>query len=525
MRLDSAGRRHKVEAMKRIPPALRTFGDFLRTPTLSRSIIALLALAILLLLAVNSATLVMIQRTSNYNRTVDHSQQVRLAAKDTLLLLADAETGQRGFMLTARAEYLGVHENAVARLPGGMARLEALVAGDPESAARAAKAKAMAVERLKLMDETIDLTRTGRIGEAVSQIRGGRGKTLMDAIRVELAAIDAIEARRLAARTRQSEWAQGVTVAVNALAGLLILVLAGISAWLVRRYVGEIEAARLELDRVNAGLENEVRDRTAELTRANEEIQRFAYIVSHDLRAPLVNVMGYTSELEQVSRMVDDQLTAVEAAHPGAVDAEVVRAVREDAPEAVGFIRTSTAKMDRLINAILKLSREGRRALAPERMEMTAMVRAIADTVHHQVAETGGEIVVSPLPVLHSDRLAIEQIFGNLIDNAVKYQQPGQPIHVEIHGRELADDWIEYRVTDNGRGVSAKDHERIFELFRRSGKQDKPGEGLGLAFVRNIVRRLGGSIEVESDLGEGSTFHLKFPKRLTMLGDHQGDRL
>lgn len=511
--------------MKRIRPALRTFGTFLRTPTLSRSIIALLALALLLLLAVNTATLVMIQRTSNYNDTVDHSQQVRLAAKDMVMLLTDAETGQRGFMLTARAEYLGVHDNAVAKLPAVIERLETLIAGDAESAERVARVKVMAGQRLALMDETIDLTRTGRIGEAVSRIRGGQGKALMDAMRVELAAIDAIEARRLAERTRRSEWAQAVTVAVNALAGVLILVLAGISAWLVRRYVAEIEAAHFELDRVNAGLENEVRDRTAELTRANEEIQRFAYIVSHDLRAPLVNVMGYTSELEQVARQLDEQLMAVEAVHPGLVDPEAVRAVREDAPEAVGFIRTSTAKMDRLINAILRLSREGRRALAPEWLNITAMVRSIADTVHHRVAETDGEIIVGDLPQLESDRLAIEQIFGNLIDNAVKYQHADRPIRVEIQGENLPDGWIEYRIADNGRGVSPKDHERIFELFRRSGKQDKPGEGLGLAFVRNIVRRLGGSIDVESELGEGSTFVLKFPKRLPMLGDYQGDRL
>ncbi|MBN9479411.1 MAG: CHASE3 domain-containing protein [Bordetella sp.] len=511
--------------MKRIRPALRTFGTFLRTPTLSRSIIALLALALLLLLAVNTATLVMIQRTSRYNDTVDHSQQVRLAAKDTVMLLADAETGQRGFMLTARAEYLSVHDNAVARLPGVLDRLETLVRNDPESSARVAKVKRMARDRLALMDETIDLTRTGRIGEAVSRIRGGQGKALTDAMRVELAAIDAIEARRLAERTRQSEWAQAVTVAVNALAGLLILVLAGISVWMVRRYVAEIEAAHFELDRVNAGLENEVRARTAELTRANEEIQRFAYIVSHDLRAPLVNVMGYTSELEQVARMADEQLTAFETARPGAVDPEALRAVREDAPEAVGFIRTSTAKMDRLINAILRLSREGRRALAPEPLDMTRLVRSIADTVHHQVAEAGGEIVVGPLPVLESDRLAVEQIFGNLIDNGVKYQQPDRPVRVEIQGQALPDGWVEYRVIDNGRGVSPKDHERIFELFRRSGKQDRPGEGLGLAFVRNIVRRLGGSIEIESELGQGSTFHLKFPKHLPMLVDYQGERL
>jgi len=510
--------------MKRIRPALRTFGAFLRTPTLSRSIIALLALAILLLLAVNAATFVMIQRTSTYNDTVDHSQQVRLAAKDVLSLLVDAETGQRGFMLTARPEYLNVHDRAVAQLPDVLARLDGLIGQDAELDPRLARVRDLYRERMTLMDNTIALTRTGRIGEAVSLIRSGRGKALMDQMRVELTAIDAVEARRLTERTRQSERASAVTVSVNALAAVLILVLAGISVWLVRRYVEEIQAAHLELDRVNAGLENQVLDRTAELTRANEEIQRFAYIVSHDLRSPLVNVMGYTSELEQVGKVFDHQLTLLEKTHPDAIEPEAIRAVREDVPEAVGFIRASTAKMDRLINAILKLSREGRRRQVPERLDMTGLVQSIADSLNHQVSEAGGEIVVGDLPVLESDRLSIEQIFGNLLDNAVKYQQPGRAIRIVVEGETAADGRLHYRIIDNGRGVSERDHERIFELFRRAGKQDLPGEGLGLAFVRNSVRRLGGTITVESELGQGSTFHLKFPTRLIVLGD-AGDNL
>ena len=178
--------------MKRIRPALRTLGAFLRTPTLSRSIIALLALAILLLLAVNAATFVMIQRTTTYNDTVDHSQQVRLAAKDMLSLLVDAETGQRGFMLTARPEYLSVHARAVAELPDVLARLDDLTDGDAELTPRLARVRGLYQQRMTLMDNTIALTRMGRIGEAVSLIRSGQGKGLMDQMRVELTAIDAI---------------------------------------------------------------------------------------------------------------------------------------------------------------------------------------------------------------------------------------------------------------------------------------------------------------------------------------------
>jgi signal transduction histidine kinase len=496
---------------------LQAFGRFLRTPTLSRSVVGLLSLAIVLLLIVNLATFFMIRRTAEFNNTVEQTQAIRLTGKDLLTLLVDAETGQRGFLLTGRPEYLQVHTQAMERLPSVFAEFERLTADDPDIRPRVENIRALSDQRLGYMRSAIALARSGRIGEAVQIIRGGQGKVLMDAMRAEIAAIDEIEATRLQFRTRRSEWGAGATLAVNALAGFLILVLAGVSAWLIRRYIAEVQAARDELDQVNLGLEDKVRERTFALTRANEEIQRFAYIVSHDLRAPLVNVMGYTSELEQAGRTLDRQIASLEKARPALVDPEAVTAVREDVPEAIGFIRASTTKMDRLINAILKLAREGRRQPVAEPLDMTAIVRAIADTVSHQTGAAEAEIRIETLPWIESDRLAIEQIFGNLIDNALKYLDAGRPGRIVVTGEERAGGWVVYSVADNGRGVSDKDNERIFELFRRAGRQDRPGEGLGLAFVRNSMRRLGGTIELESTLGEGSTFRLKFPKRLVLI--------
>ena len=392
---------------------------------------------------------------------------------------------------------------------------------DPDMVVRAGVVDQLAHDKMDELERSLALARSGRIGEAMQLVRSGEGKRVMDRLREEVRAIDEIQQNRLERAWRNSEWASRVTVAVNAAAGLMIVVLAGISLWMVRRYLLEIHAARDELDRVNQGLEDTVRDRTSALTQANEEIQRFAYIVSHDLRAPLVNVMGYTSELEQAGRTIDKALARAEAERD--VDPEVVQAVREDVPEAIGFIRASTAKMDRLINAILKLSRDGRRGLTPEAMDMTAIVQAIADSVRHQTDAADAVIEVGDLPGMESDRLSVEQVFGNLIDNAVKYLDPSRPGRINVTGQDLGPDGVEYRIADNGRGVAPKDHERIFELFRRSGRQDRPGEGLGLAFVRNSVRRLGGTIDIESELGEGSVFVLKFPKRLTVT--EAGDRL
>ncbi len=478
--------------------------------------VALLAGAIVLMLAVNVATFVMIQRTAAFNDQVERSQQTRRAARTLLLSMLDAETGQRGYLLTGRADFLAPYTGAIVGVSDQMQELERLGAGDPVLEPHVRTMTELAREKVAELERTVDMSRSGRGTQAIEQVRGGRGKALMDDLRAEVTVIDEIENQRLISRTRQTERGSTLTLWANTFAGLLVLLLAGIIMWLVRRYVGEIQTARDTLDRLNAGLENQVRDRTAQLTRANDEIQRFAYIVSHDLRAPLVNIMGYTSELEQAGRTVDAQMSAVESKTPRLVEQGALVAVREDMPEAIGFIRASTEKMDRLINAILKLSREGRRALLPELLDMTAMAQGIADSVRHQTGTAGAEIVVQPLPRIESDRLSMEQIIGNLVDNAVKYLDSSRPGRIVVSGVEEADGWIVYRIADNGRGVSDRDHERIFELFRRSGRQDRPGEGLGLAFVRNSVRRLGGEISVESELGKGSTFVLKFPTRLIL---------
>jgi signal transduction histidine kinase len=112
-----------------------------------------------------------------------------------------------------------------------------------------------------------------------------------------------------------------------------------------------------------------------------------------------------------------------------------------------------------------------------------------------------------------SDRFSLDQVFSNLIENAVKYLRPGVPGRITVSGRREAQRVI-YAVADNGRGIDPRDHARVFDLFRRSGAQDKPGEGIGLATVRALVFRLGGTISVESNLGQGATFTLSLPLTL-----------
>jgi signal transduction histidine kinase len=494
---------------------LSSLSVFLRSPSLARSVVVLLSGALLLLLVVNFSTFVMIQRTATLNQQVDTTWQMRRAARNLILNVQGAETAQRGYLLTRQPTFEAEFEAARRRNPAILATFQRMTANDPVGAASSEALTRIANDKFAEMSSTMMLARQGGIGQAVVRVRSGQGKRLMDDLNAEMTRVDAWVNTTLEDRKARSQQGAVTTITVNAIAGLLILALGGVIFVLVRRYLMDMAAARAALDKANAGLEDTVRNRTAALVRATEEVQRFAYIVSHDLRSPLVNVMGYTAELEQAGKTINRHI--VQAEKDRAVDPEILTAVREDMPEAIGFIRASTEKMDRLINAILKLSREGRRNLLPETVDMAGIAQKAANAIHHQTDEVGARVVVEPMPTFESDRLSVEQIVGNLIDNAVKYLDPTRPGRIVVSGRDLPGGWVEYVVADNGRGISERDHERIFELFRRSGRQDRPGEGLGLAFVRNSVRRLGGSIDVESTLGEGSTFRLKFPKRLILV--------
>jgi signal transduction histidine kinase len=300
---------------------------------------------------------------------------------------------------------------------------------------------------------------------------------------------------------------------VSIVAGLLILVATGAAAWTIARHTRELIAARNEVEQANASLEDRVKRRTSDLTRANDEIQRFAYIVSHDLRSPLVNILGFTSELETSLKSLQHYVDLPpEAPVDAKARSEAKLAADADMPEALGFIRTSTNKMDKLINAILTLSRQGRRELHPEQVDLGELIDAAAASVQHQLSQSSGEFTVgNPMPRIYSDRLALEQIFGNLVDNAIKYGVDGRPPRITIAAEERRG-WVTIKVTDNGRGIASQDYDRIFDLFRRAGVQDRSGEGIGLAHVRALVRRLGGEIAVDSELGTGSTFTVILPK-------------
>jgi len=450
--------------------------------------------------------------------TVEVENQLSLAQ----LQLRRAESAQRGYLSTLLPDFQTDFEDAASQLPPALTRLSQLTSDNPVQKRLVDEMLPLINQRIEEFRKTIELARAQHVDDATRIIREGIGRDAMKHIDDLASQMRAEEDRLFILRTTNADRSQTLAASMTGVGSGFVVVLAGISIFLVRRSARARDDAEAMLRDSNLNLEATVDERTADLREANNEIQRFAYIVSHDLRSPLVNIMGFTSELEELRTDIFKRIASLGRAAAPVSPAPMVTAETEpelededkqlsqDFSEALGFIKSSIAKMDRLISAIINLTREGRREFEPVRIDTRELIEGIVATVAHQAAEANAQIRIEPLPQIVSDRLALEQIFSNLIDNALKYLKPGIPGDISIRGRTKLGFAI-FEIADNGRGIDPKDHQRIFDLFRRAGTQDKPGQGIGLAHVRALVRRLGGTMSLQSELHSGSTFTITLP--------------
>ncbi len=479
-------------------------------------VVAIVALGFLILVGVSAFGIGVMRQNVIFTHWVTHTYEVEGAIADFLVLDERVETARRGYLLSHDESFSSAVDRTAAQVDGAIETIRKLTADAPEQQANVARLRTLVASQRQAITVSMAFARGGHNDS--SDFYHDSGVEATRAIRALTTAMTQGEEQKLAQRTAAQQATVDQLTVIAAIAAGLLLFLAVGSTWVILRYTRQLSASQKELADLNAGLEEQVATRTADLQRANEEIQRFAYIVSHDLRSPLVNVMGFTAELEASAKPLGQLLERAETEAPGIVTEDMRTAIRTDLPESIGFIRTSTQKMDRLINAILQLSRQGRRVLTPEPLNMGKVLRGVADNLAHRSTELGASIEVAPdLPNVVSDRLALEQIFSNLVENALKYLKPGRAGQIEVRGAQRGARVI-YEVADNGRGIDPKDHDRIFDLFRRAGAQDQPGEGIGLAHVRALAHRLGGTVTCESALDRGATFRVSLPVRLGAEG-------
>ena len=262
-------------------------------------------------------------------------------------------------------------------------------------------------------------------------------------------------------------------------------------------------------------LEREISERKRyerQLEELLTEIRNFAAIVSHDLRAPLVNLKGFVREITRVLEKLKPEMQVFLSTLPESRRKEIAPGIEEDLPEALDFITASASRMETMIQAVLQLSRIEERKLNPESIDMNRLLNDILESFAYRIKQQRIRVSVAPLPQIRADRFAMEQVFSNLISNAIQYLNPDRSGEISIGAEQHPNETV-FHVQDNGRGIKESDMTRIFDIFQRVGTATVPGEGVGLTYTRSLVRRHGGRIWCDSRLGEGSVFHFTLEVR------------
>jgi len=449
---------------------------------------------------------------------VQHTLQVINQVEIIMSSAKDAETGNRGFLITGEEDYLDPYTTALRALPSEIDTFASLTADNVSQQQRLFDLRAVLDQRLALLAEGISERREGNKDEVRLLVLSGTGKAEMDHLRRIADDMEAEEQRllvlRVAAAHRASIHAR-LTIALASALDLVLLVL--MFRHLARERTlrlekervaaelalakAETEAKAAELLALNEQLEDRVAKRTADLETANRELAAFSYSVSHDLRAPLRTIDGFSLALEE------DYGTAVDA-----VGKDYIRRVR-----------TGVQRMGQLIDALLQLSRITRADLAREDFDMAEVARAVAAEIElgiRGVSTPNGsgsavkseekaeikpvEFRIAEGPPAFGDPKLMRVALENLLGNAVKFSSKVPAPVVEFGWDPAAEAWF---VKDNGAGFDMYYANKLFNAFNRlHGDKDFKGSGIGLATVARVVQRHHGKIWADSLVGRGATF-------------------
>ncbi len=247
-----------------------------------------------------------------------------------------------------------------------------------------------------------------------------------------------------------------------------------------------------------------------ELAQKNEELESILYVSSHDLKSPLVNIQGFGGELEISFKELLRLLHSKEDLN--LVRDELESCVKNDMAQAIQFIEASSEKLYQLIDGLLRVSRISKTSSTLSDTNMNKLLSVVADAMAYQLQDSGAELEISDLANCCCDEVQMNQVFTNLINNAIKYCSPDRALKITVTSKVM-DSTVTYCVEDNGIGINPSHHHKIFELFHRLDPDGEiVGDGLGLTIVKRIVVRHGGNIWVESDFGEGSRFYVSLPR-------------
>ena len=469
--------------------------------------------ASIVVLVVGGVTAINMSRARERSLIVQESHE-RLQALDNLLqMLLDAETGQRGYLITGEKEYLEPYNSALKRLNDVRQEVRGLNLPKDEFDELERQVDAR-LEELSYTVKLFDSAGQQRAGEFVKR---DSGKRTMDLVRKALARLTARESTRREAALLAEREAYERNQMVVAGGALVAFVIALLAQLVLRRDLAESaqqaltlrEQATLLSDQADQLRRNEAElaerlrqqhrltDELAEqgrhrerliqsLGRANRDLDQFAYVTSHDLKAPLRGIASLASFIEE----------------------DLHDSLDDETRENLALLHQRVSRMESLIEGILTYSRAGRRT-SPEEVQVEALLAEVVDLLSPDAYVNVK--ATSELPVLHTERIPLQQVLLNLVGNAIKH---GNTEHCEVavSAERVPEGW-KFTITDNGPGIEERFHDRIFGFFERLKSRDEvEGSGIGLAVVKKVVEERGGRVWVESEFGQGAAFHFTWPR-------------
>lgn len=430
---------------------------------------------------------------------VDHTWQCINQVERIISSAKDAETGNRGYLLTGDKSYLEPYLIATRNLPTELNRFGELSADNPAQLARLQDLRTTINRRLDLLQQGIDLRHRGSVDSGHAMFLTGTGKLEMDNLRriadqMEAAEHELLIERTAAAKTssRQVRYAVGLASLLDFL--LIVMLLRYFTRERHMRVASELSAERLAVARaeaeehadevrsLNATLENRVKLRTAELETINRELEAFSYSVSHDLRAPLRTIDGFSLALEEdYAELVDDA-----------------------GKDYIRRVRNGVQRMGQLIDSLLQLSRITRTELNRENIDLSQMAELIAADIRDRNPAADVTFKIESGLQVHADPRLLNVALENLLGNAVKFSSKVAAPLVEVGWDTEQEAWF---VRDNGAGFDMVYADKLFNAFNRlHGDKDFTGSGIGLATVARVVHRHQGRIWAEGSVNHGATF-------------------
>jgi signal transduction histidine kinase len=468
-----------------------------------------------------------------------HSKNVLAQTEGAFRLVMEAQSSILSLALTGNLAFLDAWEKSRQEALVQLRGVRELVRDNLQQQARVDRIIRDAEAELARLDAVAQLARREETrGEAVSALSQPWAMRFLDDLWSKINDFLKDEERMDDERQKDLEkarsehtWGQigGIVLALLSTAVLAYVFRQGIAARLtvlmdnVRRLASGEQLAtplggRDELGRLDR-IFHDLADTLAQKSRDNE---LFVYSISHDLRSPLVNLQGFSQELTLVCR--DIRRLVSDNAVPAAVRDRVAALLDHNANESIQFIQTAVRRLATIIDALLRLSRVGRVVYEWQQVDVRAVVERVAAALGNTSSQKGARVVIGDLPPAWGDATAIEQIFANLIGNALNYLDPARPGVIEVGsqesppsspplrgGDEGGDERRTYYVKDNGVGIETEHVPKLFHAFRRLHPAMAEGEGVGLSLIRRMVERHGGRIWVESAVGQGSTFFLTLP--------------